>query len=108
MMVDETTLMVWIDQDLCTGDGICEEIAPDVFVGRDDGLWVVKEESAHFGATIVFDAEEAEGHGPEGAQGVARVPDKLIDLVVEAAEECPGECIMIEPYSAEAIANRGA
>ena len=21
---------VWIDQDLCTGDGICSEIAPDV------------------------------------------------------------------------------
>ena len=107
-MADETTLMVWIDQDLCTGDGICEEIAPDVFIGRDDGLWVVKEEAAHFDATIVFDAEEGEGHGPEGAQGVARVPDNQIDTVVEAAEECPGECIMIEPYSAEAMANRGA
>ena len=35
-----TALMVWIDQDLCTGDGICSEICPDVFVGRDDGLWV--------------------------------------------------------------------
>ncbi len=26
-------MKVWIDQDLCTGDGLCEEIAPDVFVG---------------------------------------------------------------------------
>jgi len=25
-------MKVWIDQDLCTGDGLCEEIAPDVFV----------------------------------------------------------------------------
>ncbi|MFC2177298.1 ferredoxin, partial [Actinomycetota bacterium] len=33
--MSETQLMVWIDQDLCTGDGICEEIAPDVFQGRD-------------------------------------------------------------------------
>ena len=25
---------VWIDQDLCTGDGICEEVAaPAIFVG---------------------------------------------------------------------------
>ncbi|HEY3673201.1 MAG TPA: ferredoxin, partial [Acidimicrobiia bacterium] len=24
-------MKVWIDQDLCTGDGLCEEIAPSVF-----------------------------------------------------------------------------
>jgi ferredoxin len=24
-------MKVWIDQDLCTGDGLCEEICPDVF-----------------------------------------------------------------------------
>ena len=35
-MAEKTQLMVWIDQDLCTGDGLCEEIAPDVFVGRDE------------------------------------------------------------------------
>jgi len=103
----DTQLMVWIDQDLCTGDGICEEICPDVFIGRDDGLWVVKEEASHFGASIVFDARDSEGHGPEGAKGVARVPDSLIEAVVEAAEECPGECIMIEPFSAEIMAARG-
>ena len=37
------SMKVWIDQSLCTGDGICEEIAPDVFVGLDDGLFYVKE-----------------------------------------------------------------
>ena len=99
-----TTLMVWIDQDLCTGDGICSEICPDVFVARDDGLWVVKEEAEHFGSTIVFDGTQA----PDSGRGVARVPDSLIDLTVEAAEECPGECIMIEPYDQSAIDNRGA
>lgn len=103
----ETQLMVWIDQDLCTGDGICEEICPDVFLGRDDGLWVVKEEASHFGEAVVFDGEDGPEHGPEGSRGVARVPDSLIEAVVESAEECPGECIMIEPYSAEAMANRG-
>jgi len=105
-MAEATQLMVWIDQDLCTGDGICEEIAPDVFVGRDDGLWVVKEEGHHFGDTIVFDGGEGDGHGPDGARGVARVPDNLIDVTVEAAEECPGECIMIEPFDGTMIENR--
>ena len=85
-MADKTKLMVWIDQNLCTGDGICEEITPDVFVGRDDGLWV-KEESKHFGRTVVFDGEQA----PDGARGVARVPDALIEDTIESAEECPGE-----------------
>ncbi|MDJ0961921.1 MAG: ferredoxin [Acidimicrobiia bacterium] len=100
----ETQLMVWIDQDLCTGDGICEEIAPDVFLGRDDGLWVVKEEASHFGKTIIFDGNEA----PDGSRGVARVPDSQVADVVDAATECPGECIMIEPYDPEVMAARGA
>lgn len=101
-MAEATKLMVWIDQDLCTGDGICEEITPDVFTGRDDGLWVVKEEASHFGRKVLFDGGNGEGHGPDGARGLARVPDALIDDVIESAEECPGECIMIEPYSADA------
>ena len=105
--MNETRLMVWIDQDLCTGDGICEEIAPDVFESRPDGLWVVKETADHFGATVVFDDLEGEGHGPEGSRGVARVPDSQIEDVIEAAEECPGECIMIEPYDAQVMSDRG-
>ena len=103
-MADETKLMVWIDQDLCTGDGICEEIAPDVFTGRDDGLWVVKEEASIIGKTIIFDVNDA----PVGARGVARVPDDQVETFVEAAVECPGECIMIEPYDAAIMAERGA
>ena len=102
-----TALMVWIDQDLCTGDGICEEICGDVFTARDDGLWVVKEEAKHFGSTVVFDGKDGDGHGPDGGQGGARIPDSLLDSAVEAAEECPGECIMIEPYDQAAIDSRG-
>ena len=103
-----TALMVWIDQDLCTGDGICEEICGDVFTARDDGLWVVKEEAKHFGSALLFDGKDGDGHGPDGGRGVARIPDSLIDSAVEAAEECPGECIMIEPYDQAAIDARGA
>jgi ferredoxin len=106
-LMSATRMMVWIDQDLCTGDGICEEIAPDVFEARDDGLWVVKEISKHFDATIVFDDGEGEGHGPEGSRGLARIPDSLIEDVIESAEECPGECIMIEPYDEQLMSDRG-
>jgi ferredoxin len=83
---------VWIDQDLCTGDGLCSEICPDVFFGMDDGLYYVKEESSHFGTTTMYDGKA----NPAGAQGMARVPDGLLDSVIESAEECPGECIFIE------------
>jgi len=31
-----------------------------------------------------------------GAEGLAIVPAGMEDAVVEAAEECPGECIFIE------------
>ena len=33
---------------------------------------------------------------PGGAEGLAGFPDGMLDAVVEAAEECPGECIFIE------------
>ena len=81
-------MKVWIDQDLCTGDGLCEEICPDVFVGLDDGLFYVKE------GDKIFSKE----HGnEEGAKGLAVVPKGKEAEVIESAEECPGECIMIEP-----------
>lgn len=81
-------MKVWIDQDLCTGDGLCEEIAPDVFVLLDDGLAYVRD-----GATIYA----AEKGNLQGSQGVATVPAGQEDITVEAAEECPGECIFLEP-----------
>ena len=76
-------LKVWIDQDLCTGDGLCEEISPAVFALLDDGLAYVKQ-----GSDILSD--------PGGAAALADIPDKEIEGVVESAEECPGEFILIE------------
>ena len=81
-------MRVWIDQDLCTGDGLCEEICPDVFVGKDDGLFYVKE------GDKIFSEEDGNGGG---AEGLAVVPKGQEEAVIESAEECPGECIMIEP-----------
>jgi len=76
-------MKVWIYQDLCTGDGLCEEIAPDVFTLLDDGLAYVRE-----GDKVFSD--------PGGAAGLANIPDGQLDGVIESAEECPGECIFIE------------
>ncbi len=78
-------MKVWIDQDLCTGDGLCEEIAPDVFTLLDDGLAYVRE-----GDKVYSD--------PGGLNGLAAVKDDsdLQQAVIESAEECPGECIFIE------------
>ena len=81
-------MKVWIDQDLCTGDGLCEEIAPDVFILLDDGLAYVQDKGTVF-------AEE-KGNA-QGAGGLAIVPIGQEDLTIESAEECPGECIFIEP-----------
>ena len=40
-------MKVWIDQDLCTGDGLCEEIAPAVFTLLDDGVLEVARDGRH-------------------------------------------------------------
>lgn len=75
-------MKVWIDQDLCTGDGLCEEICPSVFTLLDDGLAYVKQ-----GDTVL--------NSPGGSAQMADVSSDLEDAVTEAAEECPGECIFI-------------
>ena len=36
-------LQVWVDQDLCTGDGLCVQYAPEVFEFDVDGLAYVKD-----------------------------------------------------------------
>ena len=46
------------------------------------------------GAAELKDAE-AKGN-PQGAKGMASFDDKLLDAVIESADECPGECIFIE------------
>jgi len=38
-------LRVWVDQDLCTGDGLCVQYAPEVFEFDIDGLAYVKTRS---------------------------------------------------------------
>ena len=80
-------MKVWIDQALCTGDGLCEEICPQVFTLLDNGIAYVKDADGVFA--------ETEGR-PQGDAGRAVVPDGLGDLIIEAADECPGECIFVD------------
>jgi ferredoxin len=74
---------VWVDQDLCTGDGLCVDHAPDVFVLLEDGISYVKE-----GTRVLND--------PGQWDSVAHVQPKHERHVIVAADDCPGECIFIE------------
>jgi ferredoxin len=76
-------IRVWIDQDLCTGDGICTDHAPQVFTILEDGIAYCLEGDKVF-------------NDPGGAAELARVPRAAEKDVVDAAAECPGECIFIE------------
>lgn len=73
-------LRVWIDQDLCTGDGLCVQYAPEVFEFDVDGLAYVKDDSG--------DLLTAPGVRVE-------VPDNLRLDVIASAKECPGDCIHV-------------
>ncbi|MGW7206876.1 ferredoxin [Streptomyces sp. NPDC054837] len=83
-VADGEALEVWIDQDLCTGDGICAQYAPEVFELDIDGLAYVK------------------GTGDELLQdkgATTPVPLTLLTDVVDSAKECPGECIHVRRVS---------
>ena len=78
-------MKVWIDQDLCTGDGICEEIAPAIFFGHEDGLYYVREAGTDVPKEPTHEMYQT-----------SEVPTDLEEATIEAAEECPGECIFLE------------
>jgi ferredoxin len=79
-------LQVWVDQDLCTGDGLCVQYAPEVFEFDVDGLAYVKD-----GAGELLTAPGSR----------TDVPAHLRLEVIDAAKECPGECIHVHPAGAE-------
>jgi ferredoxin len=74
------SLRVWIDQELCTGDGLCVQYAPEVFEFDVDGLAYVKDDS---------------GELLEAPGARADVPAGLRLDVISSAKECPGECIHV-------------
>lgn len=76
-------MRVWIDQDLCTGDGLCVDHCPDVFVQLEDGI-----------AYVVQDGVTLNDPGSSGSLAIVETKNQVD--VVKAAEVCPGECIFIE------------
>ena len=82
-------LQVFIDQDLCTGDGLCVQLAPQVFEFDVDGLAYVK---AADGSLLT----------EPGAR--VGVPDRCVADVVESAKGCPGDCIFVETLSGTPVA----
>lgn len=72
-------MKVWVDHDVCTGDGLCAELSPAVFELVDS----ISHVRDHRGALL-----------PSGV--MVEVSDVDIDGVLDAAEDCPGECIFIE------------
>jgi ferredoxin len=91
---DEADLEVWIDQELCTGDGLCVQYAPEVFEFDVDGLAYVKD-----------------GAGDLKLDPGVRVdvPDGLRLDVLDSAKECPGNCIhVVRSQDGAAVAGPGA
>lgn len=76
-------MRVWIDQDLCTGDGLCVDHCHDVFTLLEDGIAYVVEDD------LVL-------NDPGGSGSLAAVAPRHVEAVIRAAEVCPGECIFIE------------
>jgi ferredoxin len=76
-------MRVWIDQDLCTGDGLCVDHCPDVFTQLEDGIAYVVEDG------VVL-------NDPGSAGSLAAVDPRHVPAVVMAADVCPGECIFID------------
>lgn len=74
-------LQVWIDQNLCTGDGLCVQYAPEVFEFDVDGLAYVKNGAA--GDLLTAPGARAD------------VPASLVRDVIASAKECPGDCIHV-------------
>lgn len=83
-MSAEPDLEVWIDQELCTGDGLCVEFARPVFEMDVDGLAYVK---------------DADDELLTEAGAVTPVPLKLVTDVLLAAKDCPGACIHVRRRS---------
>jgi ferredoxin len=84
-------MKVSIDQERCTGDAQCVEVCPEVFfMHEDDGNY----------RGFVRNVGDS-ACGPTGvpklrmADERADVPRSVESAVVEAAELCPGECIVV-------------
>lgn len=82
-------MRVWIDQDCCTGAGLCVDHCPELFIILEDGIGYVRDGAAAITAP----------HHPSVV-----VPPRLERATIDAVERCPGECIYLEADAAPVIA----
>ena len=75
-------MQVWIDQDCCTGAGLCVDHCPDLFIVLDDGIGYVRD-----GGLVITDPDHP----------AVPVPRRYEQAAIDAVERCPGECIYVEP-----------
>jgi len=75
-------MRVWIDQDLCVGNGVCEELCPEIFELVDGDIAYIRDAGSLL---------------PKGREGIGTIPAGLESYVIDAAEQCPAECIYVEP-----------
>lgn len=62
------------------GDGLCEEVCPEIFFAGDDGLFYVKD---------VKEIANTANPRLRMGEGLAFVPDRQTESAIEAAEDCP-------------------
>ena len=81
--------MVWIDQYLCTGDGLCVQYSPEVFEFDVDGLAYVKDDT---GQLLL------------AAGASVQVSAAMAAVVIDSAVECPGDCIHVTDRAGTPVA----
>ena len=86
-------MLVRVDQDLCTGDGLCVQLAPAVFEFDVDGLAYVK---------------DAGGELQTSPEARVPVPQRCVQDVIESATGCPGDCIFVERPDGTLVAGPAA
>ncbi|MDQ4130284.1 MAG: ferredoxin, partial [Actinomycetota bacterium] len=79
---DDPRPRVWVDQQLCTGDGFCAKLAPEQFRMHWDGLSYV----------VGADGEMRTGPG----ESVPVLRDQVRPILA-ATVKCPGDCIYVLP-----------
>jgi ferredoxin len=72
-------MKVWIDQDACVGNGVCAELAEDIFAFDGELAYL------RVGGRVLAEPREM----------VAVAPGRE-SAVLDAAEECPVGCIYVE------------
>ena len=80
-------MRVWIDQDCCTGAGLCVDHCPELFIVLEDGIGYV-----HDGGSVITG---------DDCRSIV-IPRRHERDALDAVERCPGECIYLEPDESQA------